>query len=137
MTPTGTQHHPDAGWQFDNSYARLPDAFHARLNPVPVRAPKLVVFNAALAKSLGLNPELLQGEAGADAEACFREAVDVARRQEAKSLELRASVSLGRLLQKQGKQGEARRLLAEVYDWFTEGFATPDLQEAKALLDEL
>ena len=55
---------PSAGWKFDNSYARLPDAFHARLNPVPVRAPQLVVFNASLAQGLGLNPDALKGDEG-------------------------------------------------------------------------
>jgi predicted ATPase len=61
----------------------------------------------------------------------------VARRQQAKSLELRAVVSLVRLWQQQGKREEARRMLAEIYGWFTEGFDTADLKEAKALLDEL
>ena len=68
---------------------------------------------------------------------CFRQAIDVARRQSAKSLELRAAMSLSRLWHKQGKKEEARLLLAEVYNWFTEGFDTKDLQEAKALLAEL
>jgi predicted ATPase len=72
-----------------------------------------------------------------EAEACFRQALDVARRQEAKSLELRAAMSLSRLWQQQGKQAEARALLAPVYGWFTEGFDTADLQEAKALLEAL
>jgi predicted ATPase len=63
--------------------------------------------------------------------------LDVARRQEAKALELRAAVSLSRLWQQQGKQGEARELLTPIYSWFTEGFDTADLQEAKGLLDEL
>jgi predicted ATPase len=73
----------------------------------------------------------------AEAHACFQQALDVARSQQAKSLELRAATSLGRLWQQQGKRAEARQLLAEVYGWFTEGFDTPDLWEAKALLDEL
>jgi predicted ATPase len=72
-----------------------------------------------------------------EAEACFHQAREIARRQQAKSLELRASTSLARLWQQQGKQAEARQMLAEIYDWFTEGFDTKDLQEAKALLDEL
>jgi class 3 adenylate cyclase/predicted ATPase len=72
-----------------------------------------------------------------EAEACFRQALDVARRQEAKSLELRAAMSLSRLWQQQGKRTEARELLAPVYGWFTEGFDTSDLVEAKALLEEL
>jgi DNA-binding SARP family transcriptional activator/predicted ATPase len=79
---------------------------------------------------------LLQGE-DSGAEASLKQAIDVARRQEAKSWELRATVSLCRLWQKQGKKEEAREVLAEVYGWFTEGFDTPDLKEAKALLQEL
>ncbi|MCI0528160.1 MAG: hypothetical protein L0Y56_12045, partial [Nitrospira sp.] len=70
-------------------------------------------------------------------EACFRQAIDIARRQGAKSLELRAVMSLSRLLQKQDKQAEARQILGEIYNWFTEGFDTADLKEAKTLLEEL
>jgi predicted ATPase len=77
------------------------------------------------------------GTSQAEAETCFRQALDVARRQEAKSLELRAAMSLGRLWQQQGKWTEAHELLAPIYGWFTEGFDTADLQEAKALLEEL
>ena len=72
-----------------------------------------------------------------EAEACFQQALTVARRQQAKSPELRAAMSLARLWQAQGQRAEARALLAEVYGWFTEGFDTADLQEAKALLDAL
>ena len=72
-----------------------------------------------------------------EAEACIHQALSVARRQEAKSLELRAATSLARLWQQQGKTGEARALLAPVYDWFTEGFDTQDLKDAKALLTAL
>ncbi len=71
------------------------------------------------------------------AETCFHKAIDVARSQSAKSLELRAATSLARLWQRQGKQGKASELLAPLYEWFTEGFDTSDLQEARALLDEL
>jgi predicted ATPase len=71
------------------------------------------------------------------AEACFGQALATARRQQAKALELRAAMSLARLWQRQGKRADACRMLAEVYDWFTEGFDTADLQEAKALLDAL
>ena len=71
------------------------------------------------------------------AEACLQQALDVARRQEAKSLELRAAMSLARLWQSQGKEAEAYGLLAPVYGWFTEGFDTADLQEAKTLLEAL
>jgi predicted ATPase len=64
-------------------------------------------------------------------------AIEVARHQQAKSLELRAVMSLSRLWQQQSKREEAHEMLAEIYDWFTEGFDTKDLQEAKALLAEL
>ena len=77
------------------------------------------------------------GTPQAEAETWLQRALDVARRQEAKALELRAAMSLSRLWQQQGKQAEARALLASVYDWFTEGFDTADLQEARALLDAL
>ena len=72
-----------------------------------------------------------------EAEACFQRALDIARHQQAKSLELRAATSLARLWQQQGKCDDARQLLAEVYGWFTEGFDTADLQEARALLEAL
>jgi predicted ATPase len=77
------------------------------------------------------------GTPQAEAETWLQRALDVARRQEAKSLELRAAMSLSRLWQQQGKQAEARALLAPIYGWFTEGFDTADLQEAKTLLDAL
>jgi len=76
-------------------------------------------------------------QAEAEAEACFQKAIEIARRQSAKSLELRAVMSLSRLWLQQGKKEDARKLLAETYGWFTEGFDTADLQEAKALLEEL
>ncbi|NOT55279.1 MAG: tetratricopeptide repeat protein, partial [Deltaproteobacteria bacterium] len=72
-----------------------------------------------------------------EAEACFHKAIEIAQRQQAKSLELRAATSLARLWQQQGKTEEARQLLAEIYGWFTEGFDTNDLQAAQALLGEL
>jgi predicted ATPase len=74
---------------------------------------------------------------GPQAECCFHQALAVARRQHAKSLELRTAISLSRLWQQQGKRDAARQMLAEIYGWFTEGFDTADLQEAKALLEEL
>ncbi|MEW5958173.1 MAG: AAA family ATPase [Chloroflexota bacterium] len=85
-----------------------------------------------------LQGELLlkHGADQAEAEASFQRAVDVARRQQARSLELRASLSLSRLWAGQGKPAEARALLAGVYNWFTEGFDTADLAEAAALLQE-
>ena len=72
-----------------------------------------------------------------EAEACFQQALEIARRQQAKSWELRAALSLGRLWRAQGKTDEARQLLEEIYGWFTEGFETTDLQEAEALLKTL
>jgi len=72
-----------------------------------------------------------------EAEACFQQSLAVARQQKARSFELRTSISLSRLLQKQGKRSEARTLLKAIYDWFTEGFETPDLKEAKSLIEEL
>jgi predicted ATPase len=72
-----------------------------------------------------------------EAEACFHKAIEVARHQQAKSWELRATMSLARLWQSQSKKVEAHQMLSEVYNWFTEGFDTKDLQEAKTLLEEL
>jgi predicted ATPase len=72
-----------------------------------------------------------------EAEECFHQAIHVARQQRARSLELRAAMSLGRLWQQQGKKDEAWQLLSDIYDWFTEGFDTQDLKDAKTLLDEL
>jgi predicted ATPase len=82
---------------------------------------------------------LLQQTAGGSsrAKACFRQALEVAHYQKAKALELRAAMSLSRLWQQQGKRAQAHELLAPIYGWFTEGFDTADLQEAKALLEEL
>ena len=92
-----------------------------------VRSPRSEVTNP---QSLIPNP---QGEA----EACFFKAIEVSRNQQAKSLELRATTSLARLWQQQGKTAEAHQMLAEIYGWFTEGFDTADLKDAKVLLDEL
>jgi predicted ATPase len=127
--------------------------FHALLAETCSRAGKVEEGLAALAEALRVveetgigfyEPELhrLQGELmlarspenPADAEASFRHAIDNARRQSAKSLELRAVLSLSRLYYQQGKKEEAHRMLAEIYGWFTEGFDTADLQEAKAML---
>jgi predicted ATPase len=78
-----------------------------------------------------------QGQKVGEVEECFQKALDTARRQQAKSLELRTAMSLSRLWQMQGKRDEARQMLAETYGWFTEGFDTADLKEAKVLLEEL
>jgi predicted ATPase len=79
----------------------------------------------------------LGDEHQAEAERLFRQAIDVARHQETRSFELRAVTGLSRLLRKQHRKGEARRMLADIYGWFTEGFDTKDLREARTLLDEL
>jgi predicted ATPase len=83
------------------------------------------------------NPQPLIPNPQTEAEACFQKAIEIARRQQAKSWELRAVMSLSRLWQTQGKKDEARQMLVEIYGWFTEGFDTKDLQEAKTLLEEL
>jgi predicted ATPase len=82
-------------------------------------------------KAKGKREEVLE------AEACFQKAFDIAQSQRAKTLELRAVMSLSRLWQQHGKKDEARQKLAEIYDWFTEGFDTADLKETKAMLEEL
>jgi len=92
-----------------------------------VRSPKSEVRSP---KSEVRSPE-------SEAEECFLQALEIARRQQAKALELRTAMSLSRLWHQQGKTHDARRMLAEIYSWFTEGFDTPDLQEARALLEEL
>jgi predicted ATPase len=87
-----------------------------------------------------LTGQLLLARAGAhptEPEVYFRQALDVARRQQAKSLELRAATNLARLWQQQGKRTDAYDLMAPIYGWFTEGFDTADLQDARALLQEL
>jgi len=84
--------------------------------------------------------ELLLAQVAADeqeAEACFQNALNIARGQSAKSLELRAAMSLSRLWQRQGKTDNAQKLLADIFGWFAEGFDTADLKAAKALIDEL
>ena len=87
---------------------------------------------------LTLQSEIQELESRArEAEACFHKAIEIARKQQAKSLELRAVISLSRLWQQQGKKAEAHEMLAEIYGWFTEGFDTADLRETKALLEEL
>jgi predicted ATPase len=108
-------------------------------------AEALTVFEAngqgdVLAEVYRLQGVLLLRQAtpeAAQAEVCFQQALEVARRQQSKSWELRGATSLARLWQQQGKHAEAHALLAPLYGWFTEGFDTADLQEAKALLEEL
>jgi predicted ATPase len=93
-----------------------------------------------LAEAYRLRGELLLQQAlpdGVQAGACFQQALAIARRQQAKAWELRAAMSLARLWQRQGQRAEACELLAPIYGWFTEGFDTADLQEAKVLLETL
>jgi predicted ATPase len=93
-------------------------------------------YEAELHRLMG-ELSLLTAGSESEGEEHFRRAIEVARRQSARSLELRATTSLARLLAKQGKRNEARTMLADSYNWFTEGFDTADLKHAKALLDEL
>ena len=93
-------------------------------------------FNEAELHRLKGELLLQRGAPEAEAEACFQKAIAVARGQEARSWGLRATLSLARLWQRQGKRQEAHAALAAIYGWFTEGFDTPDLQEARALLEE-
>jgi predicted ATPase len=119
--------------QVDKTGARFYEAELYRLKgqltlqKLPVASSQLSVTNL---QSLTPNPQ-------SEVEACFHKAIEVARNQQAKSLELRAVMSLAKLWQQQDKKKEAHEMLAEIYDWFTEGFDTKDLQEAKVLLTEL
>lgn len=88
-------------------------------------------------KSLETRTTGARRQLAAEAERCFHQALAVARRQQAKTLELRAAMSLARLWQRQGKRAAALDLLAPVYGWFTEGFETTDLREARALVEAL
>ena len=127
------------GWE----YASLASAFLAAKQPqegLRLAAKGLeVADNTSNVELCRLQGELiLMGDPGktAAAEASFRAAIEAARKQSAKFPELRATVSLGRLLVKQDRCSEDRAMLAEIYNWFTEGFDTADLKDAKALLDE-
>jgi hypothetical protein len=88
-------------------------------------------------RSTKTNPQALTFNPQVEAEVCFHKAIEIAKHQQAKSLELRAVLSLARLWQRQGKRQQAQRMLAEVYGWFTEGFDTADLKDAKIMLAEL
>ena len=96
-----------------------------------------VIWEAELHRLKGMLLLARSTENQVEAEACFHEALTIARHQQAKSLELRAAMSLTCLWQRQGKRAEAHALLAPIYGWFTEGFDTADLQEASVLLAEL
>jgi tetratricopeptide (TPR) repeat protein len=122
----------DAGL-FDRSQEALTVAFKA----VERSNDRLVEAELYRLKGELVRRDEASAQGDRQAEALFRESLAVARAQEAKSWELRATTSLARLWRDQGKRVEAHDLLAPVYDWFTEGFDTPDLKDAKALLDEL
>ena len=100
------------------------------------RETEITYWDAELHRLKGVLLPLLGGN-GAAAEACFKQAIEIARGQSAKLFELRAATDLARLWQGRDKRAEARDLLAPVYGWFTEGFETADLKDAKALLDDL
>jgi predicted ATPase len=95
------------------------------------------LFEAELYRLKGELLLMRDESSGAQAESCFQRAIEVARKQSAKAWELRATISLARLLARQGRRDQARSMLAEIYGWFTEGFDTADLKEARVLLDEL
>jgi predicted ATPase len=100
-----------------------------------VQSPESEVQENQKTKVTDLRP--LTPDSQDEAEACFLKAIDVARKQQAKSLELRATVSLAQLWQQQGNQHEAHTMLSDIYNWFSEGFDTKDLQEAKVLIEAL
>ena len=120
------------------AYARAgrPDRGLAVLAEIPEHSLEMV-YSSEIYRCRG---ELLLSQAyvhAPEAENCFRTAVELARRGGRRPLELRATTSLSRLLQRQGKREDARHVLAEIYSWFTEGFDTADLRNARSLLDEL
>ena len=117
--------------QFDDAWTCLSQAIAA------IETTKETWYEAEVHRIAGEVALMLPDQDAPKAEASFERALAVARSQQAKSFELRASMSMARLWRDQGKRDEAQELLAPVYSWFTEGFDTRDLKEAKALLDEL
>jgi tetratricopeptide (TPR) repeat protein len=118
------------------SDGRLDEAFSTLTSAFELAEQNEVADELALMHLL--KGQLLEGKFHLEeAENSFRTSIEIARRQSAKSLELIATTSLARFLAKQGRRDEARAMLAEVYNWFTEGFDTADLKDAKALLEEL
>jgi predicted ATPase len=117
--------------QFDDAWRCIGEAMTA------VETTGERMWEAGVHRTSGEIVLLLPKPAAAKAEAYFERALAVARQQQAKSWELRAAMSLARLWRDQGKPQQARDLLAPIYDWFTEGFDTRDLKDAKALLEEL
>ena len=121
----GVANQPDAGLRFLDEARTVMDSTQERYYEAEVHRVQGTLVLAQAADQHAL------------AETCFQHALAIARRQQARSWELRAAMSLARLWQQQGKQAEAHALLAPVYGWFTEGFDTADLQETRALLDAL
>jgi class 3 adenylate cyclase/tetratricopeptide (TPR) repeat protein len=119
------------------SVGQIDDALSALDEALPFAQAEEPYFEAELNRQRGVLLLMQDVSNAAQAEQCFRTAIEISRRQKAKSWELRATTSLARLLDKQGHREEARAMLAGIYNWFTEGFGTPDLKGAKALLDEL
>jgi predicted ATPase len=117
--------------QFDDAWRCIDEAMTA------IETAKERVWEAEVNRVAGQVALKLPEPDAAKAEAHFDRALDIARKQQAKSWELRAAMSMARLWRDQGKRQQARELLAPVYRWFTEGFDTLDLKDAKALLDEL
>jgi predicted ATPase len=117
--------------QFDEAWSCVGEATAA------VETTKETWYEAEVHRIAGEIALMSPERDAAKAEACFERALAVARAKQAKSWELRTAMSMARLWRDQGKPDEARDLLAPVYDWFTEGFDTLDLKQAKALLDEL
>jgi predicted ATPase len=117
--------------QFDESWRCIREALSI------IEATKEWSWEAEVHRMSGEIARITPPSGGLNAEGCFERALAISRKQQAKSLELRAAMSLARLWRDRGKPQQARELLAPVYGWFTEGFDTRDLKEAKALLEEL
>jgi predicted ATPase len=117
--------------QFDEASSYIDDAI------ATVETTKEMWYEADVHRIAGEIALMSPERDAAKAEAYFERSLAIARAQEAKSFELRAAMNMARLWRDQGKRDEARELLAPVYDWFTEGFDTLDLKQAKTLLDEL
>jgi tetratricopeptide (TPR) repeat protein len=133
---------PQVDWLFvalAEVYGRngLPDEGLATIKEALTRSEKTPQLQAEFYRLEGEFTLLKDPRSELEAERSLRQAIDVARRQAARLFELRATTSLARLLMKQGRRAQAHRMLAEIYNWFTEGFDLPDLNEAKALLEEL
>jgi predicted ATPase len=117
---------------------RLDDGLSALTESLAIADEHEIRFYEGEAHRLKGELLLRQNDSNApEAQSCFERAIEIARKQSAKSWELRATTSLARLLGDTGRRAEAHTMLAEIYNWFTEGFDTLDLKDAKALLDEL